>query len=66
MLIIVIVRCAPDSSLDKHFCGGTCKKSSDIDEGPQKPILKCYNPNNSAMNLSLEISTQPGINDIRG
>ena len=35
---------APDSSLDTNLYGGTCKKSSDIDEGPQKPILNCYDP----------------------
>lgn len=35
---------APDSSLDTNLYGSTCKKSSDVDEGPQKPILNCYDP----------------------
>ena len=35
----------PDSCVNTHLYGhGTCKKSSDIDEAPQKPILNCYDP----------------------
>ncbi|XP_068685080.1 zinc finger MYM-type protein 1-like [Montipora capricornis] len=39
-----IVNGAHKSSLDANVCSGTCQTSSDIDESPQKPILKCYNP----------------------
>ena len=35
---------AHNSSLDTNVYSGTCQKSSDIDEGPQQPILKCYDP----------------------
>ena len=33
---------AHNSSLDTNVYSGTCQKSSDIDEGPQQTILKCY------------------------
>ena len=35
---------AHNSSLDTNVYSGTCQKSSDIDESPQQPILKCYDP----------------------
>ena len=37
-----IVDGAHNSSLGTNIYGGTCQKSSDIDEGPQQPILTCY------------------------
>ena len=39
-----IVDGAHNSPLDTNVYSGTGRKSSDIDEGPQQPILKCYNP----------------------
>ena len=39
-----IVDGAHNSSLDTNLCSGTCLTSSDIDESPQQPILKCYDP----------------------
>ena len=39
-----IVDGAHNSSLDTNVCSGICQTSSDIDESPQQPILKCYNP----------------------
>ena len=39
-----IVDDAHNSSLDTNLYSGTCQKSSDIDEGPQQPMLKCYDP----------------------
>ena len=33
---------AHNSSLDTDLYSDTCQKSCDIDEGPQHPILKCY------------------------
>ena len=39
-----IVDGAYNSSLDTYVYGGTYQKSSDIDEGPQQTILKCYAP----------------------
>ena len=39
-----IVNGAHKSSLDANVCSGTCQTSSDIDESPQQPILKCDNP----------------------
>ena len=35
---------AHNSSLDTNLYSGTCQKSSDVDEGPHQPILKCYHP----------------------
>ena len=35
---------AHNSSLDTNVYSATCQKSGDIDEGPQQPILKCYDP----------------------
>ena len=52
---------AHNSSLDTNVYSATCQKSGDIDEGPQQPILKCYD---SAVNLFLEISIQLGTNVI--
>lgn len=39
-----IVDGAHNSSLDTNLCSSTCQTSSDIDESPQQPILKHYNP----------------------
>ena len=39
-----IVDGAHNSSLGTNLYSGTCQKSSDVDEGPQQPILKCYDP----------------------
>ena len=39
-----IVDGAHNSSLDTNLCSSTCQTSSDIDESPQQPILKFYNP----------------------
>ena len=39
-----IVDGAYNFPLDTYVYGGTCQKSSDIDEGPQQTILKCYAP----------------------
>ena len=39
-----IVDGAHNSSLDTNLYSGTCQKSNDIDEGPQQPLLKCYDP----------------------
>ena len=39
-----IVDDAHNSSLDTNLYSDTCQKSSDIDEGPQQPMLKCYDP----------------------
>ena len=39
-----IVDGAHNSPLHTNVYSGTGRKSSDIDEGPQQPILKCYNP----------------------
>ena len=36
-----IVDGAHNSSLGTNLYSGTCQKSSDVDEGPQQPILKC-------------------------
>ena len=35
---------AHNSSLDTNLCSSTCQTSSDIDESPQQPILKYYDP----------------------
>ena len=35
---------AHNSSLDTNVYSATCQKSGDIEEGPQQPILKCYDP----------------------
>ena len=35
---------AHNYSLDTNVYSTTCQKSGDIDEGPQQPILKCYDP----------------------
>ena len=61
-----IIDGAHNSSLDTNVYSGTCQKSGDIDKGPWQPILKWYGPKNSAVNLSLEISIQPGTNIIYG
>ena len=39
-----IVDSAHNSSLDTNLSSCTCRKSNDIDEGPQQLILKCYDP----------------------
>ena len=39
-----IVDGAHNLSLDTNLCSGTCLTSSDIDESPEQPILKCYDP----------------------
>ena len=39
-----IVDGSHNSSLDTNVYSGTFQKSGDIDEGPQQPILKCYDP----------------------
>ena len=62
-----IVDGAHNSSLDINLCSSTCQTSSDIDESPQQPILKNYDPQKKmAVNHFLEISTQPGTSDIHG
>ena len=35
---------AHNSSLDTNVYSATCQKSGDIDDAPQQPILKCYDP----------------------
>jgi len=56
-----LVDVAPDFSLDNNAYGGT-----HTDEGPQRPILKCYDPKQFGIeNLSPESSTQSGTSDIR-
>ena len=40
-----------NSSLDTNVYSGTFQKFGDIDEGPQQPILKCYDPKDTAVNL---------------